>query len=89
MIDQERNCSPADREWSGWPTDLMQNALEVIATTRYQWASQGPADDADADRARFAHPLFRLELDAKSSSALRARGLRARSMRRASRHFAG
>ncbi len=88
MINQERNFPPADLEWMGWPTDMRQRALEVIATTRCEWVSRGAADEPVADRARFAHPTFSLALDATSSSAARARGIRARSRRRASWQFA-
>ena len=62
MINQERDLPPADREWMGWPTDMRQRALEVIATTRCEWASRGAIDELVADRARFAHPLSRLAL---------------------------
>ena len=88
MIKQERGIAPAEREWMGWPTDVRQSALAVIATTRYEWASRGAADEPVVDRARFAHPLFRLALDAKSSNAGRARGIRARARRRALGQFA-
>jgi hypothetical protein len=64
MIKQEMGFSPANREWMGWPIDLRQRAVEVIATTRYAWVSRGAADEPVADRARFAHPLSRLAPDA-------------------------
>jgi len=51
MIDQDREFPPADREWLGWPTAMRQRALEIIATTRYEWASRGAADEPVADRA--------------------------------------
>lgn len=88
MIYQERGFPPADRKWMGCPTDIQLRALEVIATTRYAWAARGAADESDAEHARFAQQLLRLALDAKSSSAVRARGIRARSRRRASSQFA-
>ena len=88
MINQDRNFPTDDGEWMVWPIDVLQRALAVIATTRYEWASRGAADEPVVDRGRFAHPLFRLALDANSSSAGRARAIRARSRRRASRPFA-
>lgn len=88
MINQEGGFPPAEREWMEWPIDLRQSALEVIATTRYEWALRGAADAYVVDRARIAQPFFRLALDAKSSGAGRARALRARSRRRASCEFA-
>jgi len=51
MINQDREIPPADGEWMGWPTDMRQIALAVIATTRYEWASRGAADEPVADRA--------------------------------------
>ena len=65
MIDEENGFRPADREGRGWPTDIQQRALEVIATTRYAWASRVAADESVADSPRFArpHPLSRLALD--------------------------
>ena len=44
MINQERGFPSADLEWIGWPTDMRQCALEVIATTRYAWVSRGAAE---------------------------------------------
>lgn len=58
MFKQERNITPADREWMEWPTDMRQCALKIIATTRYQWLSRGAADELVADRVRFARPVF-------------------------------
>jgi hypothetical protein len=74
MINRERGFPPADRKWMGWPTDVRQRALAVIAKTRYEWASRGATDEPVVDRPRFAHPLFELALDAESSSAGWARG---------------
>jgi hypothetical protein len=88
MIYQNGGFPPADRDWMAWPIELRQSALAVIATTRCEWALRGAADEPCAARARIAHPLFKLALDAKSSGAVRARALRARSRRRASWHFA-
>jgi hypothetical protein len=92
MMDQERAFVPAEREWMGWPVDVGHSAAGVIETTRRAWSSRGTEsaarDDTDAVCAGFAHALFRLILDAKSSSALRARRVRARSRRRAFRQFA-
>jgi len=88
MINQFSAFPPADLEWMAWPTDMRQRALEVIATTRNEWVSQGVVAEPVADRARFVRRLFGLELDARSSSAARARGIRARSRRRASSQFA-
>ena len=81
------------QEWMGWPTDFEQTAVAVIAKTRDEWASRGNAspspDETDVDRTRCAHPLFRLALDANSSRAGRARGIRTRAMRRLTRQFTG
>lgn len=93
MRDEDGGFAPAEWEWKGWPVDVGHAAAGVIEKTRRAWASRGngPAARADADSgcAGFAHPLFRLILDAKSSSALRTRRVRARSRRRAFRQFAG
>jgi hypothetical protein len=88
MINQEGGFPPADWDWMGPPIDLRQTASEVIATTRREWALRGAVAEHVLDRARFAHPLFGIALDAKSSGAVRARALRARSRRRASLQFA-
>ena len=92
MIDQDRGYAAAEWEWMGWPPDVGQTAAGVIEKTRRAWASWGnePASVAKTDVAcaLFAHPLFRLILDAKSSGARRARRERARSRRRAFRQFA-
>jgi hypothetical protein len=45
MIDAEAVYPPAEREWMGWPTDIQQRALAVIATTRYEWASRPAAGE--------------------------------------------
>jgi hypothetical protein len=83
MINQERVFSPADPIWMERPIDLRQSASEVIAMTRYAWTLRAAAAEHVLDRSRFAHPLFRIALDAKNSGAVRARALRARSSRRA------
>ena len=88
MIDRERDQSPADDEAMMWPSDILQRAFAVIATTRYEWASRGGVDDTAEDRPRFEDPLFRLGLDAVSSRAGRARGVRVRARRRTSGQFA-
>ena len=92
MMDEDGGYAPAEWEWTGWPVDVGHTAAGVIGTTRRAWASPGnePAsrDDADTICTGFAHPLFRLILDANSSSALRTRRVRARSRRRAFRQFA-
>lgn len=92
MTDENAGFAPAGREWMGWPVDVGRVAAGVIEQTRRAWASRGNGsalhDDADSGCAGFARPLFRLILDSKSSSALRARRARARSKRRAFRQFA-
>jgi hypothetical protein len=92
MMDEDGGYVPAEREWMGWPVDVGHAAAGVIEKTRRAWAARGngPAsgDDADTICTGFAHPLFRLILDARSSSALRTRRVRARSRRRAFRQFA-
>jgi hypothetical protein len=87
MTDPERDFSPADREWMGGPNDILQRALEVIATTRHEWVSRRAVHGSVEDRSLFADPLFRLALDAVSSRAGRTRGNRLRSKRRASGQF--
>lgn len=57
MINEYRDFLPADGEYTRWPSDMRQTALEVIATTRYEWLSRDFADEPVAGRARFAHPL--------------------------------
>ena len=93
MGDVDGGFTAAEWEWKGWPVNVGHTAAGVIGTTRRAWVSPGnePAVRADADSgcAGFAYPLFRLILDAKSSSALRTRRWRARSRRRAFRQFAG
>ncbi len=92
MRDEGESLAPAEYEWMGWPVDVGHAAAGVIATTRRAWASPGnePAscEDADTVCTGFARPLFRLIQDARSSSALRTRRVRARSRRRAFRQFA-
>lgn len=88
MIKQDRGIPPAERECMGRPTDMRQSALEVIATTRCAWLSLGAADAPVADRAQIACRVFRIALDAKSSSAARARAIRVRARRRSAWQFA-
>jgi len=50
MMTQEKTNAVAEGKWIGWPTevhttDLLQPASDIIATTRYQWADRGAADD--------------------------------------------
>lgn len=77
--------------WMGWPTDVGQTAVAVIAKTREAWALQGNASPLPAatviNRTEFDHPSFGLALDAKVSLSGRAGGIRARSRRRAPRKF--
>ena len=40
MRSQEIDFSPTGRECMEWTTDMRQRALEVIATTRYEWLSR-------------------------------------------------
>ncbi len=91
MIEQERNFPRVERAWRGWPTDLAQTATAVIERTRQVWVSRGNdsilPDEAGANSPSFAHPLFTLIMDARSSSARRARRMRARSRRRVGRRF--
>jgi hypothetical protein len=92
MINQDRGFAPAEWDWMGWPADLGRTAAGVIEKTRRAWASRGiesaSVEKSDAACARFAHPLFTLILDAKSSGVRRARRVRVRSRRRAFRQFA-
>ena len=91
MTDGEMGLSAAGQAWIAWPTDVGQTAVAVIAKTRLEWVSRGNAslspDETDVDRTRFAHPLFRLSLDAKSSRSGRERGIGARSRSRVIRQF--
>jgi hypothetical protein len=50
MIDQDRNFPQADRQWSGWPTDVLRSAIAVIATTRCEWAVRRTAVAPVTDR---------------------------------------
>ena len=88
MIKQETGFPPTDWECMRRPTDMQQRALEVVATTRREWLSLGAADAPVAYRAQVAYRVFRIALDAKSSSAARARAIRVRARRRAAWQFA-
>jgi len=83
MIDQKWESSVANREWKGWPNDVQQAALEVIATTRGAWAARGAADEALFDCPRFAHPLFKSAPDAMNNGARLAQARRLSVRRRA------
>lgn len=79
MIDQEMNSPVRDR--NAPRNDAIGQALAgIVAITRREWMAQGRApaapDEVAADRARQAHPLIRFALDAKRSSAWRARAER-------------
>ena len=79
MIDQELNWPARDR--TAPRNDAIGQAIAaIVAITRREWMAQGLApvtpDEAAADRARYAHPLIRFALDAKRSSAWRARAER-------------
>ena len=87
MINQQTAFLPAELEWMLWSTEIRQRVLAVVAATRYAWASRVAADEPVIDRDRFAHPLFRLALDAKNNSFGRVRGVRARYRRRAALQF--
>jgi len=87
MIDQEMDLPVAKRlerserlDRMALPADIGQAAAAIIAITRHEWMSQGhvsPApDDTTVNRTHFAHPLLRFALDAKRSSAWRARASR-------------
>lgn len=92
MSKEEERCPSADQQWTVGAADVRRSAAGVIEITRQQWAARGneftSPDEAGAKRLAFTHPLFRLILEAKSSSARRARRIGARSRRRASRQFA-
>lgn len=97
MIDQVderdlgRECWREDREWTGWPfdiraNDVRQRALEVIATTRCDWAScpEAPSfEENNVTATRFEHPLFSRALRSKKVGAGRPRANRTRSRNRA------
>ena len=79
MIDQEMHLPVRDRT-APHNDGIGQAIAAIIAITRREWMAQGLApaapDEAAADRARYAHPLIRFALDAKRSSAWRARAER-------------
>ena len=79
MIDQEVNWPVRDRP-APCNDGIGQAIAAIVAITRREWMAQGLApaapDEAAADRARYAHPLIRFALDAKRSSAWRARAER-------------
>jgi hypothetical protein len=91
MIEQETCFPRVERAWRGWPTDIGQTAAAIIDRTRLEWVSRrndfAMPDEAGANSASFAHPLFTLIMDARSSSARRARRMRARSRRRVAGRF--
>jgi hypothetical protein len=92
MTNGEKGFFTAGQAWLACASDVGQNAVAVIAITRQEWLPQGNAsvspEETDDDRARFAHQLLGLALDAQSSRAARERGIRARSRRRVIRQFA-
>ena len=71
MSDREFGIEATGQLWKAWPTDIARTAVAVIEKTRLEWVLRGNASvssgETGVDRARFAHPLFRLALDAKSS----------------------
>ena len=79
MIDQEMNWPVRDRT-APQNDGIGQAIAAIIAITRREWMAQGLApaapDEVAADRARYAHPLITFALDAKRSSAWRARAER-------------
>lgn len=79
MIDQEMNLPVRDRT-APRSDGIGQAIAAIVAITRREWMAQGLApaapDEVAADRARYAHPLIRFALDAKRSSAWRARAER-------------
>jgi hypothetical protein len=79
MIDQETNLPIPDRT-PAQSDGIGQAIAAIIAITRREWLSQGPAsaapDAVATDRARIAHPLVRFALDAKRTGAWRARAER-------------
>lgn len=91
MTDKELEIWAAGGVWMAWPTDVAHTAVAVIERTRLEWVGRGNAspssDETGVDRTRFAHPLFRLALDARSSRTGRERAVHARARRRTARQF--
>ncbi len=87
MFDQERESSPNEWKWRGWPTGVMQRASAVIATTRIHWAPRLAAGALEEDQGRSSQwpPGQRPE---RKTSADRAGRVRIGSGRRAKRQFA-
>ena len=81
----------AGQVWMAWPTDVARTAVAVIEKTRLEWVARGnesrSSGETDVDRTRFAHPLFRLALNAMSSRSGRERVVRARARRRTARQI--
>lgn len=71
--------------WNGWPTEIGQTALEVIAMTRWDWVSRRRASPAievaGGHPVQFTHPLIQLAADATRSRSGRARRALARARR--------
>jgi hypothetical protein len=89
MLDRKFNFLTTDDDQMGRKNEVLQRAASVIAATREAWICQKTGDEPVERRPRFADPLFRLALDAMSSKAARARGMRLRSRRRTPGQFAG
>lgn len=85
MFDQEREFLPNDTRWFAWPTEVLQRALAVIATTRTEWASRPAAGEPEAGRGRLPQRFSGLE---GKGSATRTGRVRLGSARRARRQFA-
>jgi hypothetical protein len=87
MFDQEREFPSNKKTWFGWPTEVLQRALAIIATTRSEWASRVAGDKPGASQGRSPQrsPVLGVEV---RSSAGRAGRIRAGSGRRSRRQLA-
>ena len=54
MTRHQRGKTPTEFKWTGWPTELRQRMLAILATTRCAWSPQlaagAPAVRASARR---------------------------------------
>jgi len=87
MFDQEREFPSNSRTWFGWPTDVLQRALAIIATTRNEWASRVAGADPVASPDRSPQRVSALGMAVSSSAGQNVR-IRAGSGRRSRRQLA-
>ena len=77
MTDGDMEVWTVGQDWTGWPTDLVQAAVAVIAKTRQEWVSRGYASaspgGSSVNGTRYADALFRFAADAKNRRPARPR----------------